>query len=141
MIRYLDTSLLVAALTPESETARVQLWLGSVDVGTLAISDWVSTEFSSALSIKLRAGQIRPEDRAAALSAFRRLSASSLMRLTVEPEHFRLAARFADREDLSLRAGDALHLALASTIGATLCTLDRRMAAACPTLGIAREDV
>lgn len=141
MIRYLDTSLLVAALTPESETQRVQSWLGSVDAGTLAISDWVSTEFSSALSIKLRAGLIRREDRAAALSAFKRLSASSLMRLDLEPEHFRLAASFADREELSLRAGDALHLAVASLIGATICTLDRRMAAACAALGIDNEDV
>lgn len=141
MIRYLDTSLLVAALTPEIETARVQRWLGSVDAETLAVSDWVSTEFSSALSIKLRAGQIRHEDRSAALSAFTRLSASTLMRFAVEPEHLRLAARFVDREELSLRAGDALHLAVASVIGATICTLDRRMAAACSALGIDKEDV
>jgi uncharacterized protein len=55
---YLNTSLLVAALTNEPDTERMQGWLGQQAEGDLAISDSVATEFSSALSIKLRAGHI-----------------------------------------------------------------------------------
>src|SRR4051812_5136606 len=75
---YLDTSLLVAALTNEAETGRVQAWLGAQVADDLAISDWVTTEFSSALSVKLRSGQIEAPYRAEVLATFARLSADSL---------------------------------------------------------------
>jgi predicted nucleic acid-binding protein len=56
---YLDTSLLVSALTRESETDRVQSWLAEQANEICAISDWVVSEFSSALSIKLRSGRLQ----------------------------------------------------------------------------------
>ncbi len=46
------------------------------------------------------------------------------------------AARFADQSALSLRAGDALHLAICFDFGATLCTLDRGLSAAGAALGV-----
>ena len=58
MIRYVDTSLLIAALTNGDRTAAVQVWLAKQRADTLAISDWVVTEFSSALSVELRSRQI-----------------------------------------------------------------------------------
>jgi uncharacterized protein len=133
---YIDTSLLVAALTNEAETERIQGWLGQQAEGDLAISDWVGTEFSSALSIKLRAGHVEPAHRADALAMFSRLSADNFLVLPVSRLHFRTAARFADQHLLSLRAGDALHLAVCADHGATLCTLDRRLSDAGPALGI-----
>ena len=76
---YMDTSLLVAALTNEAETERIQGWLGQQAEGDLAISDWVGTEFSSALSINLRAGHVEPAHRADALAMFSRLSADNFL--------------------------------------------------------------
>lgn len=130
MILYLDTSLLVASLTNEAETDRIQVWLSAQEGQELIISEWVATEFSSALSIKVRTGQIEPKDRTAALSTFRQIAAQSFIFIPVTSEHFRMAARFADQYELGLRAGDALHLAVASEQGATLCTLDRKLAVA-----------
>jgi uncharacterized protein len=133
---YLDTSLLVAALTNEAETARAQTWLSEQAADSLAISEWVTTEFSSALSVKLRSGQIEPGHRAEALAMFTRLTADSFAVLPISGSQFRTAARFADQYALGLRAGDALHLAICADHGATLCTLDRRLGAAGPALGV-----
>jgi uncharacterized protein len=133
---YLDTSVLVAALTNGTQTVSVQAWLGAQASESLVISDWVVTEFSSALSIKLRSGQIDATHRAAALTMFARLSAESLSKLPVTASEFLAAARFADQYAMGIRAGDALHLAICASHGATLCTLDRRLIDAGPRLGV-----
>jgi len=133
---YLDTSLLVAALTHETKTARVQTWLGDQDPAGLAISEWVVTEFSAALSVKLRARQIEADGRATGLDTFARWCADSLAVLPISSLHFRVAARFADQHAFGLCAGDSLHLAISADHGATLCTLDRRLSEAGSALGV-----
>jgi predicted nucleic acid-binding protein len=133
---YVDTSVLVAALVVEAHSDRVVDWLGEQPSQTLHTSDWSITEFSSALSVKMRTGQIGLDQRSFALAAFADLIDESFNILPVSANHFHLAARFSDRHDLSIKAGDALHAAIASDNRVTLCTLDRRLAKAGSVLGV-----
>jgi hypothetical protein len=132
---YVDTSVLVAGLTNETATERVQTWLGEQGSDELAISRWVTTEFSAALSVKVRMGTMAPNERAEALAAFRSLVDLSFRVLAVESHHFDTAALLADQSATGLRAGDALHLAVALGQDATLCTLDNRLAGAAGAVG------
>ena len=133
---YLDTSVLVAALGNEQHTTAIQDWLSDRQAGELNISDWVITEFSSALALKLRSGQWQAEHRSECLATFARLVEQSLTVVPVSSANFRSAARLADQHQSGLRAGDALHLAVCAEHGMRLVTLDNTMAAAARTNAI-----
>jgi predicted nucleic acid-binding protein len=136
---YLDTSILIAVLTPEVSSDRIGNWLIQADAGTLHISGWTLTEVSSALALKVRMNSLSLDQRAEALARFVQLVGQSLTLVEVAETHFETAARFCDNAALNLRAGDALHLAIAAAHGMTLATLDRSMAEAGPHLGIATQ--
>lgn len=132
---YVDTSLIVTALSNEDVSAHAQNWLATQNPEDLAISEWTITEVSSAFATKLRRGDINVTERAMLLAEFNRLVTESFAVLTINGRHFRTAGHFVDRHELGLRAGDALHLAAACDYGATLVTRDERLAAAGPPLG------
>ena len=133
---YLDTSILVSVLGNENATAACQRWLSEVAPGELAISDWVVTEFSSALALKLRTGQLKVEHRADCLAEFARLVEESFHLIAVTRQDFRSAARYTDMHETGLRAGDALHLAICANHGFKLVTIDQTLATAATKLGV-----
>lgn len=103
------------------------------------ISDWVITEFAAALSVKMRMNQLRIEDRAKAAGLFTRLKAESITEVPVTRDNFVAAGRFADQFVHGLRAGDALHGAVAAAHGAMIHKLVRRLAGAAMAFGANAE--
>jgi uncharacterized protein len=134
---YVDTSVIVAALTIETTTERAVSWLIAQEAGTLLISPWVNTEFASALGLKWRQKTISTNDLIVATTSFQQLRREYCKVMSVDRNHFDLATEYLADYKLGLRSGDALHLAIASDNSATLCTLDQRLFDAGQALGIA----
>ncbi len=127
---YLDTSILITVLTAEADSARAQSWFLAQAPDVIAISEWVRTEVASALSIKIRRKEINHAERDVAMATFARLISEVFHVFPVSVADFRMAGNFAGQSSLGLRAGDALHLAIADQNGATLVTRDRKLAEA-----------
>lgn len=114
----------------------MQTWLAAQPAGQMAVSDWVITKFSGALSIKVRAEQLSAALRADVLAAFTALVQESFVVLPVSRAAFQTAARYADQHATGLRSGDALHLAVAANHGAQIQALDKGLVQAAESLGV-----
>ncbi len=136
MRRYLDTSLIVAALVREAGTEAAKAYLTAARDEFLLASRWAVTEFSSALALKVRTGTITAAEQTAALAMFRRFSAARLRLVDVEAKDFDTAAGLCNQVTAPLRAGDALHLAACKRTGARLATFDTGMADAAKRHGL-----
>ena len=133
---YLDTSLVVALLTPEERSAQALDWFAQ-SREPLISSDWLITETHSALGIKQRHHGLSSSARQAAGQQLERLLQGGVELRSLDRERFRQAAELLQDSALGLRAGDALHLAVALHSRCTrLASFDGRMQQAAKTLGI-----
>lgn len=134
---YLDTCLLVALLIPEPDSTAVRSWFDTQADRTLGISDWTLTEFASAMGIKVRSKSLKPERARRAVELMQALAADSLQVFTPTRADYGAASGYLGRHALGLRAGDALHLAVARNQGVDrLYTLDRGFIKAGRKLGV-----
>ena len=125
---YLDTSAAVPLFVAEPSSDLIDRWLGTCDVPVVS-SDWIVTEFTSALSIKERSGTLSDKDAKAAWRSFEMFCQSGLRLAPVSRRAFEQAARMVRQPAHGLRSSDALHLAVALEIGAkAIATLDATMA-------------
>lgn len=124
MICYVDTSALVSLYVKEGRSAAMLYWYTHCK-DELVSSVWCVAEFSSALGIKQRTGQLTSVQAADAWLRFERLYSSDLRLLPAEPAIFHRAASMARDASTGLRAGDSVHLASALEVRASrLLTLD-----------------
>lgn len=120
---YVDSSALVALVTTEARTGALKQWLRANEQVPLVSADWCVPEVASALSIKVRSHQLASGLADEAWNEFG-AACDGLLQLTpVAATDFSVAAQMCRVAPSGLRAGDALHLAVAlrSECGALLC--------------------
>jgi predicted nucleic acid-binding protein len=133
---YLDTSAVVPMFVSEPSSHAVDEWLESNEEA-LVSADWILTEFSSALSLKVRRGEITKSQAARARTEGEIFLQSGLRLLPVPRATFREAARLANNYSTGLRAGDSLHLAMALEANAPkIVTADSTLHRSATTNGI-----
>lgn len=134
---YFDTSFLVPLFLPESTSERVERFLRRKRTTPLAISHWTRVEFASTMAREVRMGSLTHKAAVAADARFAQIAADTFVILAPTAADFELASRFLLRRKIALRAGDALHLAIAANNrAAAIYSLDRRMLAAGRRLGL-----
>lgn len=132
---YLDTSVLVAYYLPEALSGKIQKLL--TRQSGAAISPLVETELLSALSRKVRTGELSESDarRVAALFDVHICDAVFEM-VHIHPREYRLARDWLATFSTPLRPLDALHLAAAFSNDLELVTADEAMASAGKAFGV-----
>jgi len=133
---YIDTSALVPAFIREPASEAVLAWLEAAGQ-RLVVSEWAITEFSSAAAMKVRTGAIAPALAKQARTRFLEFAQDHCSIAVPQRAEFHRAAELAGDVNLGLRAGDALHLAIAEASNAEgiLC-LDEAMAAGARMMGL-----
>lgn len=133
---YADTSALVPMFIREPKSNAVLAWL-EASGERLVVSEWGMTEFASAAAIKVRTGEIAAEIAKQARTRFLEFAQEHCAIVVPQRAEFRRAADLAGEHDLKLRAGDALHLAIAEAGNVTgiLC-LDETMLDGAKSIGL-----
>ena len=132
----MDASALIPTLVAEPTSAAISAYLADETV-ELLVSDFAAAEVAAAVSRLVRTRLLAADVAMARLTDFDVWRAEVATSVEVRPGDVQSAYAFVRRFDLMLHAPDALHLAIAKRLGAGLVTLDRALARAARTLGIA----
>lgn len=137
MIVYLDTSVAVPLFVPEPASEKVTAWFES-STDTLLSADWILPEFASALSVKVKRGELAQKHAKAAWDEFDLFCQGGLRLVPVARETFSRAAQLIRNGRGGLKAGDALHLAMAIDVeAASIATADGQLEAGARAQGLA----
>ena len=122
---YLDTSFVAPLVIAEDTSNALEAFVLKLKPGELATSLWTQVELASLVSRKVRMGELSTAEAEAVRREFERMLSESFELLVPSAADFAAAAKYLEVPKTGLRAGDALHLAIAANHGARkILTLD-----------------
>jgi predicted nucleic acid-binding protein len=134
---YFDTSFLAPLILPEATSDRIAKFISGLAAEKLTVSHWARVEFSSLLAREVRMGGLEAQFAVAADAQFEDILKESFLVLLPNADDFALAKQFLGNYEFGLRAGDALHLAIAGNHRAeAVYSLDKTMIRAGKNLGL-----
>ncbi len=135
---YLDSCVVVSQVKQDAFSLRADTFLRA-QMPTMIVSDFAAAEFASVIARHVRTKELSQLE---ARQAFAQFDAWVQGTQRAETTHadVAMAERALRRLDLNLRAPDAINIAIAHRIGATLMTFDDRMAVAAKALGVPVAD-
>ncbi len=135
MMLYLDASVLVALMVKEG-AARAVADLLDADERPLTASDFALAETSAALARLVRIAILSADQLEEAFARLDDWVGAATRHEGLSHGDVAAADRLVRQPDLVLRAPDAIHIAMAARLDATLVTLDKGMTRAAAALGL-----
>ena len=125
---YFDTSFLVPLILPEATSDKIAAFVRRLSTEELTVSHWTRVGFSSLIAREVRVGGLDVQAAARADARFEAMVDESFSVLLPNADDFALARRYLGQFETGLRAGDALHLAVASNHrAAVIYSLDKTL--------------
>lgn len=131
---YLDANVVVALLMPEALSARADDFI-KAHVDLYIVSNFGVAEATTAISRRVRTSELSSTDGRIVLASLDEWIRRSAQVIDIEPRDVARANNFLRRLDLPLLTPDAIHIAIAQRLDATLVTFDRQMATSARLLG------
>ena len=110
---YFDTSFLAPLILPEATSGKIEAFVRELPAAQFTVSHWTRVEFSSLLAREVRMGELDADTAAQADAKFEAVVEESFSVVLPNADDFSLAKEYLVHFETGLRAGDALHLAIA----------------------------
>ena len=134
---YFDTSFIAPLFFSENTSDEVGCVIQALSTQELAVSYWTKAEFTSLTARRFRMKELTKADSEKILDEFEEYISTSFETLIPMASDFSLAITFIKKYETKLRAGDALHLAIAKNRNVNaFYTLDKQLVSASKLLGI-----
>jgi predicted nucleic acid-binding protein len=127
-VLYFDTSFLAPLILREATSDKIVAFVRRLPAVELAVSHWTRVEFSSLIAREVRMGGLDIQAATRADARFEAMMDESFSVLLPDAGDFDLAKRYLCQFKTGLRAGDALHLAVANNHrAAVIYSLDKTL--------------